>query len=355
MDSGESPKTYKLPIIPASPCDALQGKKVTQQMIDSALAYDSAFRPSYIYLNDTDAHNNAGKKNGDSLALINRTFTENGYVVAEVTPNRKYKGEKFEELAAADGTHPGRSIDLWPKTVIPGCKSDFYLEGVALCGAQKPATVNLPAIYYSAETETGILTFSINTSSEMTTMPEDKKEDPKVDFAVMQKQLNDLETKVAKQEGDIQTLSTERDHYKTESETLAKGYKELKNKSDRQEIESLLDSQEYRGKFKADERNKIIEMALSMKDEVIALSTGETRLQAYMESIKNRPIQVNFSVIGGHIPNQIPAGETLAEPNDAIVQFATKNNLDLQTEDGWNKAEAGARKEHPELFRAGVK
>jgi hypothetical protein len=202
----------------------------------------------------------------------------------------------------------------------------------------------------------GILTFSINTSPEMT-MPDDKNNGQTVDFAVMQRQLNDLELKVNKQTGEIQTLSAERDHYKTENENQQKAFRELKDKADKQEINALLDSKEYLGKFKADERDTIIEMALSLKDDVVTFASGKSRFEAYMESIKNRPVLVSFSVIAGGVPNQIPAADGQPQsPNDAIVQFAAENKLSTLKVEELEKAESGARQRWPELFNLqGVK
>jgi hypothetical protein len=346
MDSTEA-KSYKVPILPAKPSEALQGKRITQEMIDSALAYDKTFRPSYVYLNEKDAHN----RNVETLAQINRTFVENDHVVAEVIPNRKYKGEKFEDIAAADGTHPGRSVDLWNKKLIPGCKSEYYLEGIALCGAQKQAVVNLPSIYFSAEIDGATHNFSINTgpiaSTGDDTMPEN---DQKVDFAAMQKQLDDQKQDLEKLQGEVKTLSTERDHYRTESENRTKEYKELKGQFDKQEVDKLLDSNDFRGKFKSDERATIVEMALSLKDDVVQFSSGKTRYEAYLESIKNRPVIIRLDSVAGNVPNQIHVEGQPESPTAAIHQFAAENKLNTLNVEDLEKAEDGAMRKWPAVF-----
>lgn len=351
MSVTPQPKTIKMPILPAVPSDALLGKKITQEMIDGALKYDPKFRPSYVYLNETSAHNNEGNANSEVLAQVLRTFKENDHIVAEVLPQRKYRDGKFEELAAADGSHPGRSIDLWPKDLIPGSPSEFYLEGIALCGATKPATVNLPAIYYSAETESGVLTFALHTKPYGDeTMPEDPKPDQKVDFAAVQKQLKDQDAKIEQLSADVKTLSAERDHYKTEAENLGQGFKELKAKADRQEVEALLDSADYRGKVKSDERDGVVELALSLKADTVQLSAGKSRFDAYMESIKNRNVMVNLGIVGGHLGVNVGTAAPQT-PMAAINAFAAENSIDITKDRAeWTKAQEGAMKKYPAAF-----
>lgn len=312
-------------------------------MIDGALKYDPKFRPSYVYLNETAAHS-LGTANNEVLARVLRTFKENDHIVAEVLPQRKYRGEKFEELAAEDGTHPGRSIDLWPKEYIPNCPSDYYLEGIALCGVTKPATVNLPAIYYSAETENGFITFALHTkpSHGDETMPEDPK-DQKVDFAAVQKQLDEQNKKIEQLAADNKTLSAERDHYKTEHQNLAKEFAIVKSKQIKQEVEAIF-ATELAGKIVSEERDRRINFAVGYKER-----GDEEGFAEYIDSLKARQVMVDLKLVAGHLPNQT-SGAAPQTPNQAINQFAAKHNIDTGTLEGLEKAEAGARQEFPAAF-----
>lgn len=340
MDESTQTKLYKLPILPAVPGPAMQGKVISQAMIDSALAYNPKFRPSYVYLNETHAHNAAGKANGEVLASIVRTYKENDHVIAEVLPQRKYRDGKFEELAFADGSHPGRSIDLWNKKLIPDCPSEFYLEGIALCGAQKPATVNLPAIYYSTETEYGTLTFSINTISSLTggTMSEEKTD--KVDLASFQKQIDELKSQFATEK---QTLVAERDHYKEENKQLATRLSDVEGKLMLQEIEKVF-NEDLKGKIKSDERKRRIEFAVTLKKE------SEERYNDYIDSLKARTVIVSLAVVAGGVSSQMGADEAPQDAISAIRTFASENNLNIGKGEDLRKAEVGARQKWPTAF-----
>lgn len=317
-------------------------------MIDGALAYDPQFRPSFVYLNEDDAHNRAGKANGEVLAQILRTYKEGGHVIAEVLPQRKYRDGKFEELAAPDGSHPGRSVDLWHQKLIPGCSAPYYLEGVALCGAQKPATVNLPAIYYSTQFGLNTVTFSINTGLTGEGHMENKEE--KVDLAAFQKQLDDLKTEFAAEKEKNTTLAAERDHYRTEAEAFGNKLKEVTEKLDRQEVERFF-SDNLKLKVKEDEKAGLIALALSLKNEKVELSAGKSRYAEFLDSLKNRPDVIKLAIVGGNLPNQISNGSQPQTPNEAINQFAAENNIDPDaSEADFNKAEFGARKKYPSAF-----
>jgi hypothetical protein len=163
----DTQRTFIGPIMPGRPMKVLQGKEITGEMVDSALAYNYTFRPAYLYLSPDEAH---GKYNREIVASILRTFPQdiNGenYVMAEFLPHRKYRGGKFEDLVAADGDYPGRSVDLWHKDLVPGSPTTYSLEGVALCGANKPATINLPPVFLSTgNAHAAMISFSIDMGS----------------------------------------------------------------------------------------------------------------------------------------------------------------------------------------------
>lgn len=338
--------TYKLPILPAIPSKGLEGKEITQEMIDSALAYNPAFRPSYVYLNEEEAHNRAGKSNGEVLAQILRTFKQEidgrPHVVAEVLPQRKYRENgKFEELAAPDGSHPGRSVDLWGKKLIPGCQTDFYLEGIALCGAQKPATVNLPSIYYSTQLGLSTVTFSINFGLTGEENMENKEE--KVDLSALKTQVDDLKAQLSTAQGKLKLVEEERDHYKNENVALSNRVGTLEDKFVEQEVSATFE-RELVGKLNSEEYEKRYQFGLKLR------KSDPEAYADYIDSLKSRQPMINLAVVGGHLPNNVSNTMPMT-PNQAITQFAAEAGIDPdESAEAFNKAEIGARKKYPAAF-----
>ncbi|MCI0611649.1 hypothetical protein L0244_01535 [bacterium] len=131
-------KPIRMPILPAKPTKSVDGREITQKMIDAVLAYDINIRPAIVKRDPTEGHGkHDGPQNMPALGRVASTYISGDYVFADVWPVTGYE-ETLKRMIAPDGPYPYRSIEI---DDLDGL--GYWLEAISLLGVQKPA-LNLP-------------------------------------------------------------------------------------------------------------------------------------------------------------------------------------------------------------------
>lgn len=139
-----SDRPIKMPILPAKPGKAVDGRAVTKDLIDGVLNYDVRIRPAVLKLDVTEAHGqHESTQNMPALGRVDRVYDgADGFIWADVSLAAGFE-EQIKRLIGPGGLYPDRSIEADYLYFGDSEEKTLWLEAIALCGGQRPA-LNLP-------------------------------------------------------------------------------------------------------------------------------------------------------------------------------------------------------------------
>lgn len=328
----------------------VDGRDVTQELIDGLLSYDATKRRAIVSLNKEAAH---GEGNSPVLGKVEKVFEKDGMIIAQVLPVKGY-----EDIlpALASEQYPDRSIEADRLNLDGSDSKQLYLEAIRLCGSERPA-LNLPPVTFTSTGNSAsmeVFNFSIVGSAPTTqtnggqimSQPETNNVQEPVKMVVsgipIEKQLETTQNEFAKTRQEVAELR---------SQLIEKDLKAWVNSAAMsRKIPTALRDDVVNTLTAVIQKKDHVRFSLSDKKEDIPIAEAFKKI---LEALPNSLLSA--ATVGDGISNQFPDIAVSKQEKERIAvreiqKYGREHGLNMLDPLQYTKAEEAVKRERPELW-----